>query len=174
MDKKQYEKLVEEVLEHDVLYYSKSQPIITDYAYDQLLKKLEEIEKEHPEWISPDSPTKRVQETITESFQQVEHRVPMLSLSNTYSKEELEDFIQRAVKGLDGKSPTFCSELKMDGIAVSCLFEKGRFVRGMTRGNGKKGDDITANMRTIRSIPLKLNTKNPPDLLEVKIGRAHV
>jgi len=168
VDKEQYAKLVQELQKHDRLYYSKSAPEITDYEYDLLLKKLEEIEKQNPSWIMPDSPTQRVGETVTESFSQVEHRVPMLSLSNTYSKEELEEFFLRVEKGLDGKKPTFCSELKMDGIAVSLLFEKGKLKRGMTRGNGKKGDDITANIKAIRSIPFSLNTNTPPDLLEVR------
>jgi DNA ligase (NAD+) len=168
VDKNQYDALVKELQKHDRLYYSKSAPEISDYKYDMLLKGLEEIEKKHPSWVSPNSPTQRVGETVTEAFSQVAHRVPMLSLSNTYSKQELEEFFLRVEKGLDGKKPEFCSELKMDGIAVSVLFKKGKLVRGMTRGNGKKGDDITANIKAIRSLPFSLNTESPPDVLEVR------
>ena len=168
IDRKRYDALVEEIEEHDFLYYGKSTPKITDYEYDMLLKELEAIEREHPEWISHNSPTQRVGESITEAFTQVEHKVPMLSLSNTYSEEEIGEFIKRTEKAI-GKAPLlFHAELKMDGIAVTAIYEKGRLLRCMTRGNGKKGDDITANMKTIRSLPLKLNTDNPPELLEVR------
>lgn len=164
----EYLSLIETIQKHDLLYYSKSQPEITDYEYDLLLKKLEKIEEMHPDWAACHSPTKRIGETITEGFSSAVHAVPMLSLANTYSQEEIEDFFKRVEKGLDGQSAHFCAELKMDGIAISARFEKGRFVRGSTRGDGKKGDDITANMRTISSLPLKLTGENIPDLLEVR------
>lgn len=164
----EYKALVHTLQNHDFLYYSLSRPSISDYEYDQLLKRLEEIESKHPDWIIPSSPSQRVGEMRTVSFQEVVHTVPMLSLANTYSKEELEDFIKRVEKGLDGQRPQFCVELKMDGIAVSARFEKGQFVRGVTRGDGKKGDDITPNMKTIRSLPLVLKGESFPDLLEVR------
>ncbi len=164
----EYKELIKTILKHDVLYYEKSHPEISDYEYDHLIKRLEQIEKEHPEWISPDSPTQRVGEMLTGGFKQVTHAVPMLSLANTYSQEEVQDFIERVTKWLEGKKPHFCTELKMDGIAVTALFEKGVFVRGITRGDGKKGDEITQNMKTIRSLPLKLKGKHVPDLLEVR------
>ncbi len=164
----EYKKLVEQIRKHDVLYYQNSKPEISDYEYDHLLKQLEAIEKEHPDLIDPDSPTQRVGEMLTGGFKQVTHAVPMLSLANTYTKQEVEDFIERVTKWLDGKRPHFSTELKMDGIAVTAIFKEGVFVQGVTRGDGRKGDDITQNMKTIRSLPLKLSGKNIPDLLEVR------
>ena len=166
--KEEYESLIKTLQKHDLLYYSHSKPEISDYEYDMLLKRLEEIEASHPDWILSYSPTQRVGEMMTTSFSEVAHAVPMLSLANTYSREEVEDFMKRVQKGLDGQSPHFCAELKMDGLAVSAIFEKGQLVRGLTRGDGKKGDDITLNMKTIRAIPLSLSSSNPPDLLEVR------
>ena len=168
MQKEQYLQLIEEIQKHDSLYYGSARPIITDYEYDQLLKKLEEIESKHPEWISPASPSQRVSEMPTKGFVQVEHKVSMLSLANTYSPEEIEDFIERVHKLLEHKSVTFCAELKMDGVAITARYERGVFVRGVTRGDGKKGDDVTANLRTIRSIPLTLTGKDVPEVLEVR------
>lgn len=166
--KQDYISLVEKIQKYDELYYAKSTPEISDYEYDLLLKELEKIELENPDWILATSPTQRVQEALTEGFKSVLHTVPMLSLANTYSKEEIEDFLKRVEKGLDGQHADFYAELKMDGIAVTALFEKGHFIRGSTRGDGKKGDDITANMKTIRSLPLQLVADNIPDLLEVR------
>ncbi len=163
-----YQQLVKTIFRHDILYYGKTQPEISDYEYDHLLKQLEQIEKEHPEWISPTSPSQRVGEMISGGFKEVVHAVPMMSLANTYSHQEVEDFVERVLRWLDGKRPQFCAELKMDGIAVSALFEKGVFTRAVTRGDGKKGDDITLNMKTIRSLPLRLSGKDIPDLLEVR------
>lgn len=163
-----YLQLIEEVRKHDKLYFVECKPIITDYEYDLLIKKLEKIEKEHPEWTLETSPTKRVGAALTKGFKQVEHAVPMLSLANTYSKEELEDFVKRVHKLLPRKEITYSAELKMDGTAVTVRYEKGILVRALTRGDGRKGDDITANMKTIRSVPLELDTKHPPDVLEVR------
>lgn len=167
-DRKEYLALIEKIQRHDDLYYSKSTPEITDYEYDQLLKELEKIEHEHPQWVIASSPTQRITEALTEGFKSVSHTVPMLSLANTYSQEEVEDFIKRVEKGLGVSDIEFHAELKMDGIAITALFEKGRFVQGATRGDGKKGDDITANMKTIRSLPLSLQGKDIPDRLEVR------
>lgn len=167
-NRQEYLTLVEKIQRHDELYYSKSSPEITDYEYDLLLKKLEKIEHEHPDWIIASSPTQRITEALTEGFKSVSHTVPMLSLANTYSKEEVEDFIKRVEKGLGVSDVEFHAELKMDGIAITALFEKGHFVRGATRGDGKKGDDITANMKTIRSLPLTLKGKDIPERLEVR------
>ena len=159
MRKEQYLQLIEEVLTHDRLYYTEARPVITDYEYDQLLAKIQEIERIHPEWITPSSPTQRVSESPTKGFHQIEHKIPMLSLSNTYSRTEVEDFIARVHKLLERKDITFCCELKMDGIAITAHYNHGAFSCGVTRGDGKKGDDITANMKTIRSLPLMLNGK---------------
>jgi DNA ligase (NAD+) len=163
-----YEKLCQEIWDHNHRYYSNNNPIISDETFDRLLKQLEAIEKIHPEWISPTSPTQRVNEFITQGFESVPHRVPMLSLANTYSKEEIADFIKRMHKLVEHQQIAFSCELKMDGIAVTAIYEKGAFVRGVTRGDGKKGDDITANMRTIEALPLRLSGDHIPDYLEVR------
>jgi len=163
-----YLELIEEIREHDWHYFVENKPLISDYSYDQLLKKLEEIEKLHPDWVVSSSPTQRVGEALTKGFKQVEHAVPMLSLANTYSEKELEDFVKRVHKLLGHTKVTFCAELKMDGVAVSVRYEKGNYVRALTRGDGRKGDDITANMKTIRSVPLELKGSHIPDVLEVR------
>lgn len=166
--KTEYEKLCREVWEHNRRYYVEHHPTISDEEFDRLLKKIEKIEKEHPEWVTPSSPTQRVGEQPTKGFKTVKHHVPMLSLANTYSKEEIEAFIKRMWK-LEGKEDiTFCCELKMDGVAVTCFYEEGEFVQGITRGNGKEGDDITQNLRTINSLPLRLYGKDVPKKIEVR------
>lgn len=167
MKKEDYENLCKEIWEHNKRYYVDHAPSISDEEFDHLLKKLEKIEKEHPEWISQTSPTQRVGEALTTGFKSVTHSVPMLSLANTYSREEVEDFIKRVHKLVREKDLKFCCELKMDGIAISARYDKGIFVQGVTRGDGKKGDDVTANMRTIPALPLRLYGK-VPDSLEVR------
>lgn len=164
----EYDKLCDEIWYHNKLYYVDHAPVISDQEYDQLYRKLEVLEKQNPEWISPTSPTQRVNETLTKGFSTVTHQIPMLSLANTYSKEEIDDFIARTHKLLETKDVVYTVELKMDGIAVTALYEKGRLVRGVTRGDGKKGDDITTNLRTIQSLPLKLYGDQVPDFLEVR------
>lgn len=166
--KSDYLKLVEEIRKHDRLYYVENRPVISDYEYDHLLKKLEKMEAEHPEWVTETSPTQRVKDPLTKGFKQASHAVPMLSLDNTYNQEELEDFIERVYKLLEKKQVPFCTELKMDGVAVSIRYEKGVYVRALTRGDGKKGDDITSNMRTLRSVPLELTGSHIPDVLEIR------
>ncbi len=167
MRKDEYEKLCKEIWDHNRFYYVDHAPKISDEEFDKLYKHLEHTEQQHPEWISPHSPTQRVGEALTRGFKSVEHKVPMLSLTNTYSQEEVEDFITRAHK-LCGKAHVdYCCELKMDGIAVSAIYENGIFIQGVTRGDGKKGDDVTANMKTIPSLPLKLYG-DIPQLLEVR------
>lgn len=168
MTKEEYLKLIETVHKHDHRYYVECRPTISDYQYDQLVKKLEAFEKAHPEWALPTSPTQRVGETLSGGFKSVKHTIPMLSLSNTYSKGEVEEFIKRVKKLLPNKEVAFSAELKMDGTAVTLHYEKGVLVRGVTRGNGKKGDDITSNMKTITSCPLRLHGKDYPDKLEVR------
>lgn len=168
MTKNDYHRLIQAIQHHDKLYYVEHAPEITDYAYDQLYKELLTIEEKHPDWIVPISPTQRVLEKTTKGFKQVAHTVPMLSLDNTYKEEELDRFIGRVHKLLEKKEVAFCAELKMDGIAVSVLYEKGFFNRALTRGDGKKGDDITANMRTIRSVPLQLSGPHIPDMVEIR------
>jgi DNA ligase (NAD+) len=167
-DRSSYEKLIAEIRRHDRLYYAEHAPEISDEEYDHLVKKLEGIEEEHPDWVSSSSPTKRIGEALTEGFKTVQHAIPMLSLANTYSADELDDFIERVYKLLGRRTVEFEAELKMDGIAISVVYEKGELVRGVTRGDGKKGDDITANIKTISSLPLMLHGDVIPDLLEVR------
>lgn len=164
----EYEKLCAEIWKHNHRYYIENRPTINDEEFDHLLKKLEQIEAAHPEWISSSSPTQRVNESLTKGFKTVVHRVPMLSLANSYSQEEIADFIKRIHKLIGHQSIAFSCELKMDGIAISATYEHGVFVRGVTRGDGKEGDDITINMRTIKTLPLKIYGSNVPDLLEIR------
>lgn len=163
-----YHALCHEVWDHNRRYYVDHQPIISDEEFDHLYKQLEEIEKIHPEWILGNSPTQRVGEALTAGFKTVEHKTPMLSLENTYSKEEIAEFIKRMHKLTEQEELDFSCELKMDGVAVSACYENGKFVRALTRGNGRKGDDITNNMKTLRSLPLQLSGPHVPELLEVR------
>lgn len=166
--KTEYERLIQEIRRHDRLYYIESRPAISDTEYDRLYKHLLAIESEHPEWVTRSSPTQRIGDPLTKGFKQVAHVSPMLSLANTYSEEEIADFIQRVHKLLAKNQVTFCAELKMDGVAVSVRYEKGLFVRAVTRGDGKKGDDITNNMKTISALPLELSGSHVPDVIEVR------
>ncbi len=168
MKKEDYENLCAEAWMHNKLYYVDHAPVISDEAFDLLLKKLEKIEAEHPEWITPSSPTQRVGEMLTEGFKTVTHSTPMLSLANTYSREEVEDFIKRMHKLLEKTDLAFSCELKMDGIAITAIYRNGIFTQGITRGDGKKGDDITTNMRTINALPLRLYGDHIPEFLEVR------
>ncbi len=162
-------KLRELIRYHDYKYYVQAQPEISDYEYDQLMKELIELESLHPECITHDSPTQRVSGLPLKEFISVPHRVPMLSLDNTYSYDELREFHQRVVKSLTKEEilpqPEYVAELKIDGVGVSLRYEDGAFVQGLTRGDGESGDDITLNLRTIHSIPLRLNK---PVTLEVR------
>jgi len=134
--------------------------VISDYEYDQLMEELKKLESEHPEYVTPDSPTQRVSGQPVEGFSSVKHKIPMLSLDNTYSSKELLDFDKRMKKFLGGEKPDYAVELKIDGVGVALIYENGRLVRGATRGDGTTGDDITSNIRTIKSIPLKLDIAN--------------
>jgi len=166
--RKQIERLREEIRRHDVLYYVHNAPEISDREYDNLFAELKRLEKEHPELITPDSPTQRVSEQPVEGFATVAHAVPMLSIDNTYSEGELRDFDRRIAKGLEGGDYEYTVELKIDGLAVSLRYEKGRLVQGATRGDGRRGDDVTANIRTIRAVPLTLEGDGLPDVLEIR------
>jgi len=152
--KKEIKKLREEINSHNYKYYVENNPVISDYEFDQLLKKLEKIEAEYPDLITPDSPTQRIGEQPLEGFETVEHKVPMLSLANTYTYDELRDFDERVKKYV--LDVEYVVEPKIDGAGVALLYQKGVLVRGATRGDGVKGDDITQNLKTIRSIPLRL------------------
>lgn len=166
--KAQYESLCQQIWYHNKLYFVDSSPEISDEAFDRLMLQLRDIEKEHPEWVTIDSPTQRVGEALTSGFQTVEHEIPMLSLANIYDLEELQEFFKRMEKLVGHVHLAYCAELKMDGIAISARYEQGYFVRALTRGNGTKGDDITANLKTIRRLPLRLWGEQIPDVLEVR------
>lgn len=155
------ERLRSELHEHNHRYYTLDAPVISDYDFDQLLKKLEQLESEHPEFFDPNSPTVRVGGEVTKNFETVSHRFPMLSLGNTYSKEELQEWIVRVQKLAPDAS--FVCELKYDGVAIGIRYENGALTRAVTRGDGTQGDDITANVRTIKSIPLQLSPPFPQD-----------
>jgi DNA ligase (NAD+) len=159
-EKLAYEALVSELKLHNYKYYVLSQPNISDYEFDQLLKKCEAIETLHPEWVQPDSPTQVVGGEVTKNFEQVKHAYPMMSLGNTYSAEELGEFDQRVRKAI-GDDFTYVCELKFDGLAISISYENGKMIRAVTRGDGTQGDDVTANVKTIRSIPQQLHGNFP-------------
>ncbi len=141
---------------HDRRYYQENSPEITDREYDRLYRALQDLEARFPDLVTPDSPTRRVSEKPLTGFASVRHRVPMLSMDNTYSPDELREFDARVKRFLNLKAVDYFSELKFDGVSISLVYEHGKFVRGVTRGDGEQGDDITANLKTIRSIPLVL------------------
>ena len=157
--KKRVEKLRQEISYHDHKYYVENNPEISDYEYDQLFQELRELEQKYPSLITSTSPTQRVGGEPVEGFSTVEHPFPMLSLENTYSQEEVEEFERRLHRELPGEEFDYVVELKIDGVSISLIYEQGKFARGSTRGDGFRGDDITANLRTIRSIPLELREK---------------
>ncbi|MFY0652741.1 MAG: NAD-dependent DNA ligase LigA [Cyclobacteriaceae bacterium] len=170
--KKEISELIDKINYHNNLYYQENTTEISDFEFDQLLESLIKLEGEFPEFNFPDSPSHRVGGTITKNFETVVHKYPMLSLGNTYSEEELLDFDKRVYKGLDEAPYEYLCELKFDGVALSLSYEKGILIRAVTRGDGTKGDDITANAKTIRSIPLKL-TSMVPNEFEVR-GEAYM
>lgn len=156
---KRAEALREKILEHDHRYYVLAKPTISDHQYDAVMQELLDLEREYPELLTPDSPSQRVGGKPTKEFPSVTHAVPMISLSNTYNEEEVHEF-DRRVRSLLGKEPyRYVCELKFDGVAVSLVYNEGLFVRGATRGDGTQGDEITQNLKTIRSIPLRLSGK---------------
>ena len=168
---KKMESLRAQIRKHDRLYYVLNKPQISDREYDRLFTELKNLETEHPELITPDSPTHRVSGKPLEGFKSVRHEVPMLSIDNTYSAEELKAFDERVAKGLETKEYDYVVEPKIDGLAISLLYEKGLLTRAATRGDGSTGDDVTANIRTIRSIPLSLESSagvKMPEVLEVR------
>ena len=159
--------LKDQIREHDYNYYVLNQSLITDAQYDELLQTVRGIEEDYPELITNDSPTQRVGGEATDQFEQVTHSIPMLSLSNTFDYTGLEEWQKRASNIIDSTDLIFSAELKIDGLAISLIYENGTFVRGSTRGNGLIGEDVTHNLKTIRSIPLSLN-QDLPGHLEVR------
>ena len=169
-DKKEIESLRKTIHVHDHQYYVKNSPSISDREYDVLYHRLKELESRYPQWVTPDSPTQRVGGKVEQRFRQITHPAPMLSLDNTYNVDEVRAFHQRIIKGLPDvaeDSIEYIVELKFDGLAVALTYEDGRLVRGTTRGDGKKGEDITANLKTIRSIPLEISSE-PFKKIEVR------
>ena len=151
--KKEIQELAEKIDYHNYSYYQNHTSEISDHEFDQLLEKLIQLEKEYPEFKAPYSPTQRVGGTITKEFETINHKYPMLSLSNTYSREELTAFDKRVSKGLGDKPYQYFCELKFDGVAISITYEKGILTRAVTRGDGSRGDDITHNAKTIKTLP---------------------
>src|SRR5207245_5738166 len=149
-------KLRDEIRRHDEFYYLQENPEISDREYDELIEKLRALENKNPELVTPDSPTQRVGGRPAEGFPEFVHRRPMLSLDNSYSIEELRGFDERCRRLAGGRSPDYVAELKIDGLSLSIHYEDGIFVRGVTRGDGFRGEDVTSNVRTIRCVPLRL------------------
>lgn len=165
---KEIEELIQKIEYHNDLYYQKSKTEISDFEFDQLLERLIQLEKEYPELKRPDSPTQRVGGTISKEFPSVVHRYPMLSLGNTYSAQELDDWNGRVSRGLDGESFEYFCELKFDGVSISLIYENGLLTKAITRGDGVRGDDVTPNIKTIKSLPLRVKAKDVPAYFEVR------
>ena len=161
-------KALREALEqHNYNYYVLSMPTISDREFDEMMKELQALEAKYPEYADPHSPTQRVGSDLSKEFEQVVHRYPMLSLGNTYSEDEVRDFYERITRDLN-ESFEIVAELKYDGTSISLIYNQGRLVRAVTRGDGTRGDDVTANVKTIRSVPLKLMGDNYPEEFEIR------
>lgn len=160
--------LRQELHEHNYRYYVLNKPTIGDQEFDFMMHELQELEARHPEMADPNSPTQRVGSDISTEFRQVAHRYPMLSLANTYNEQDVADFYESVSKGLGGEDFEICCEMKYDGLSISLTYVDGRLVRGVTRGDGVQGDDVTANVRTIRSIPLVLKPGDWPREFEFR------
>lgn len=167
---KRIDELKELISHHDYLYHVLDQPEIPDHEYDKLFHELKKLEEEHPEFLTEDSPTQRVGFKPLSQFEKIKHRLPMLSLSNSFSEEDLQDFHQRLLNYLKVSEPswTYFCEPKLDGLAVELIYEDGRFQRALTRGDGTVGENITQNIKTIKSVPLRLRSKNLSGVLEVR------
>ncbi|AMQ56235.1 NAD-dependent DNA ligase LigA [Algoriphagus sanaruensis] len=165
---KRIAQLTKEINYHNQLYYQESRTEISDFDFDRLLEELIQLETSFPDLLSPESPSQRVGGSITKEFQTVEHEYRMLSLGNTYTVEELQAFDERVIKGLGHQNFEYFCEMKFDGVAISLVYENGKLVRAVTRGDGTKGDDVTANVKTIRNIPLAIHAANVPAKFEVR------
>lgn len=165
--KDEIEALRAELDRHNYNYYVLSAPTISDREFDEKMKHLQDLERAYPQYADPDSPTQRVGSDLSKEFQQVAHKYPMLSLGNTYSEDDVRDFYERVARSLD-EPFEIVAELKFDGTSISVIYEHGKLVRAVTRGDGVKGDDVTANVRTIRSVPLRLIGDGYPEELEVR------
>lgn len=167
-DLKRIEFLRDELNRHNHNYYVLSAPVISDYDFDQMMLELQQLEAAHPESFDPNSPTQRVGSDISKEFKQVSHRYPMLSLGNTYSRGEVADFYDRVSKGLEGEPFEIVCELKYDGTSISLWYENGKLDKAVTRGDGEKGDDVTENVKTIKSVPLVLQGEDFPKSFEIR------
>ena len=163
-EKERIEQLREQLHRYNYLYYVKNSPEISDREFDEKMHELMRLEAAHPEMYDPTSPSERVGSDLTDDFKQVEHQYPMLSLANTYNRDDVQAFYERVSKGLGGEPFDICCELKFDGLSISLTYEDGMLVRAVTRGDGTRGDDVTANVKTIRSIPLRLTGDYLPKL----------
>ena len=162
------EQLRQDIRRHEELYYVHAAPEISDEAFDALMRRLQVLEAEHPELITPDSPTQRVGGRPLEGFATVEHLTPMLSLDNAYNEDELRAFDERVRRGLETTKPVaYVAELKIDGLSIALTYEDGRLVRGATRGDGTRGDDVTANVKAVHGVPLALKD-GPPGRVEIR------
>ncbi|MBX9765972.1 MAG: NAD-dependent DNA ligase LigA, partial [Bdellovibrionales bacterium] len=171
-DSRRIDELRSVIKKHDDLYYIKDAPTISDFEYDKLLSELVALEAKHPDLVSADSPTQRVPGKAIEKFEKIKHRIPMLSLQNSYSVEDIQAFYERLLKNIPSDSTVseielFC-EPKLDGLAMELIYEDGLLTGALTRGDGETGENVLHNIRTIKSIPLKLKDPNPPQLLEVR------
>ncbi|MEE4296706.1 MAG: NAD-dependent DNA ligase LigA, partial [Wenzhouxiangella sp.] len=162
------EQLRRTINEHNYRYYVLDQPTVSDAEYDRLLRELQDLEDEHPHLITEDSPTQRVGAQPAEGFESVKHSIPMLSLANAFNAEEVAEFDRRIRERLDLDEVTYAVEPKLDGLAIALRYERGRLVLGATRGDGQQGENVTSNVRTIRSIPLSLRGHDLPEVLEVR------
>ena len=168
MDEKQrIEQLRRELHEHNYKYYVLNQPEISDYDFDQLMHELQDLEARHPEMADPNSPTQRVGSDLQSEFRQVVHKYPMLSLANTYNEQDVRDWYESVRKGLAGEPFEVCCEMKYDGLSISLTYVDGRLTQAVTRGDGVRGDDVTQNVKTIKSIPLETRGL-PPREFEIR------
>lgn len=166
--KEKIDQLRAELHQHNYNYYVLNTPEISDQEFDKMMRELQDLEEQYPEYKDESSPTMRVGSDINKEFTQVKHKYPMLSLANTYSEGEVREFYERVKKGLEGEEFEFCCELKYDGTSISLTYEDGKLMRAVTRGDGEKGDDVTVNVKTIRSIPLVLYGDNYPKEFEIR------
>ena len=166
--KSQIIQLRQELEQHNYRYYVLSDPVISDREFDEMMNRLQILEQAHPEMADPLSPTQRVGSDLSKEFEQVAHTYPMLSLGNTYSESDVRDFYERTERALHGEPFEIVAELKYDGTSISLTYEQGRLLRAVTRGDGTRGDDVTANVKTIRSVPLCLQGNDYPDLFEIR------
>lgn len=167
-DKSRITELRSLLKEYNRLYYVQNAPVVSDFEFDRLMRELLDLEKQYPDMADPDSPTQKVGSDLSKGFRQVSHRYPMLSLDNTYNEQEVIDFLNRATALLEGEEFEICCELKFDGLSISLIYHDGRLVQAVTRGDGVKGDDVTDNVRRIKSIPQKLEGKGWPADFEIR------